>query len=315
VWDVVRESGVSRTSTPVDPDGLTFFDGSPVSFSEDLGMPFAHEFQAGYSRILPYKLKLDAAFIYKINKNAQYRFNRNLIFSGNQFVGLRDESINNDYVFINDELSSKHFQSYELSLTKEFSDNWQLIGSYTYQSSVLKGEWQPDNPLRYLHPADWFDSPDDFLRPHVFRLATHTILPYEITLSSNITFQSGHTDFAKVMLRGTGIDVPRFFTLSNGRTIVNPFWNVSPLFQPRDQDREVNMDGMWIVNLGLGKNFDIANYKIEGQIQVFNLFNGDTAANKFGGNTVDQSGAVLFPSRLSFLQPPRAVQALIKVVF
>lgn len=309
VWDVTLY-------TPGTPPVKTSTSSLSYAIDPDLGLPYTHEFQVGYARLLPYDMKADIAFVYKMYKGAWITFNDNLIYQGNTFVGYKNPAVNSVNIRMNDEWSTNHYNSLELTLSKEFSRGWQMMASYTWQRNVLKGEWRPDQPERYMYPADWFESVNDNIRPHIFRVATSAILPWDITFSGNILWQSGLADYFYRMPAGTNVGVPQTFVLSNGRVITHPFWSVSALYQARNEDRDVTMDNLMIVNAGIGKDFEIMGYKFQGQIQAFNLFNDDSFASRSANNTVVRAdGTRVYSPVFSLLQPPRAVQALIKWVF
>lgn len=313
-WDVtlVTPGTPSRTTTA----GNLTFSGYPLRYDDALGLPNSQEIQFGYSRLFPWKIKGDIALVYKVYGDAWVPYNENLIFEDGVFTGLRDPSINARYVYRNNQWSSTHYTSLEATLTRELSDNWQLMASYTWQRSVVKGEWRPDEPYRYLYPASWFESVNDTIRPHVFRVAATWFLPFDISLSGNLLYQSGLTDYFYRMPEGTGVGVPQFLTLPDGRVITHPFWSVPALYQPRNQDREVTMDDLTIVNVGIGKEFDLFGHVAQAQVQAFNLFNGAAHTSRSANNTiVNAAGARLYSPVYSGIQPPRAVQILLKYQF
>jgi hypothetical protein len=68
------------------------------------------------------------------------------------------------------------------------------------------------------------------------------------------------------------------------------------------------------VNLGIGKVFNFNGYRLESQLQVFNIFNDNTPINSFFFY-VDENLEYIGDPTILTIQAPRAAQLLVKFVF
>jgi hypothetical protein len=104
----------------------------------DLRNPFSDELNLGYSRVIGEDLAFDATFIYEEARRFWEDDEVNLIWDreGSNVIGYRNGV--NEAVYrlrTSDELFSR-YASMEFSVQKRFSDNWTVLGSYTYSKSV-----------------------------------------------------------------------------------------------------------------------------------------------------------------------------------
>ena len=243
--------------------------------------PYADQFSVGLERELVADFAFGATYIYKREKNligwedrgAQYDQvgmvspdNGRIYSVWNQTSGLET----NDYWITQPSRFGEKFeQTYQaviFSLTKRFSENWQLAASLTW--SRMKGLNNTAH-LMSQQAMIWYtesygQDPNDLInarsylnhdRTWVFKLSASYALPWGILAGVNYLYQSGRP-------------IPMFvrvFPDQGERTI---------LAEPRGRERFP----VWsVLDFRLQKTFEIhKTVKLSATIDVFNLFNSNT---------------------------------------
>lgn len=313
VWDSIFENIGGTTINTL--GNLTQW-GFPLDVSPDLRPSKADMFQLGYTTVLPFDITFDAAFIYNIFSDAARSYQTyNYIWDNGQPIGLRYPGQSRAFLVTNNEWSSHHFKSLELTATRNFRNNWQLMASYAWQDQTLKGEWSPYEPEHYFYPESWFEfSRYGELPHHTFRLAGSYIAPFGIMLNGNLSYRSSLPLPPYRFITSVFPNEPRYIVLDDTR-VFNPLLWLPNYPQPRSAERRSVFGGVYTMNLGLGKIFNLGRYRLEGQFQVFNLFNGNEPL--YGGNLglVDEDLQDLPYLYISAIQSPRAAQLMLKVMF
>lgn len=105
---------------------------------DDLRNPYSDEINVGYSREIARDLGFDTTFIYEEARRFWEDDEVNLIWDneGSNVIGYRNgENIAIYRLRTSDELWTR-YMSLEFSLQKRFSENWGLLGSYTFSRSL-----------------------------------------------------------------------------------------------------------------------------------------------------------------------------------
>jgi hypothetical protein len=206
----------------------------------------------------------------------------------------------------------QQFRSVQFLYAKNFARRWGVNANYWYaiHQSIVKAFNPTRDTLQYLGFTE-DELTNNWLSPrHQARLSSFVRLPYGIMFSGFYSFTQGpRTD----VLTGDfplNATAPRI-TLSNGRSVADPFFN--PAF-PRAGRRNVDMlraDNVHLVNLRAMKSFELGpGRKVEISGDVFNLFNTDAA---FGFLSSDARSAN-FGIKTSIVQP-RVGQVGVRFVF
>jgi hypothetical protein len=192
---------------------------------------------------------------------------------------------------INGEPFENEYQSVTFKAIKRMSDNWQLLGSYTWSRTL---GWRSD-------AADFAsglgDSPNDNLfaygrtfydRPHLLKISGSVILPYDISFGSFVRFQSGQP--ARL-----SIETP--YRLNQG-------WVTVPVEETGSQ----RYPNVFTIDLRVGKVFALPLGNLEAMFDVFNLTNSNVITDQ--GWTIDVS-----LDTIEEILPPRIARIGVKWTF
>lgn len=156
----------------------------------------------------------------------------------------------NRFLVSNSPQLNQDYKGFQLSLTKRFSDNWQMLASYAYGHTRAKADAFA-NPNQLINS----EGPVFFDRPHTFKLSGAYILPRQIELGLNFRTQSG------VQLTRTAT-----FALNQGTVTVN--------VDPRGSTK---LDMLTTLDARLARTFKIGGARqIEVIVDGYNLANANT---------------------------------------
>jgi len=171
----------------------------------------------------------------------------------------------------------RRYRGIEITAEKRYADRWQLLTGYTYGKSTQKNvnaSLATPNQTVNADGATYFD------RPHTFKVTGSYLLPFDVQVSGNFLVQSGtawsYTNFVPFRIVTT--------TLNQGS--VNVFANAPG--DERTPTRET-------LDLRGAKIFRFGNRSVEAAVDVYNLFNSNTAfdINPFTGETTTGSGRAI----------------------
>jgi hypothetical protein len=268
-----------------DLNAWAFFDTVPgaMNYTVDpkLKNPYADQFSIGLEREFLANFAVGATYIYKHEKNligwedrgAQYE-QVNMVSPDNGRTypvwNQTSGSETNDYWITQPSRFGEKFdQTYQaviFSLTKRFSDNWQLSSSFTW--SRMKGlnntAHSMSQQAMIWYTEDYGQDPNDLInargylnhdRAWVFKLSASYAFPWGILAGVNYLYQ-------------TGRPIPTFvrvFPVQKERTI---------LAEPRGRER---FPAWSVLDFRLQKTFQVyRTVKLSATVDVFNLFNSDT---------------------------------------
>ena len=181
---------------------------------------------------------------------------------------------------------------------------------YAFHQSIVRAFNPTRDVLQFLGFTE-DELTNNWVSPrHQSRISSFVRLPYGVMFSGFYSFTQGPRSDILTGAFPLNATAPRI-TLSNGRSVADPFFN--PSF-PRAGSRNVDMlkaDNVHLVNLRAQKTFPLGTgRRLEVSGDVFNLFNTDAA---FGFLSSDERSAN-FGVRTSIVQP-RVGQVGVRVVF
>ncbi len=285
-----------------------------VNYGFENKKTYTNEFSAGWEKQLPKSSSLGVTFILKRTLDFQGADDENVVrdpatgaFLGRPFPDY--DAVLRTYA---PNYSIQQFRSVQLLYTKNFAQQWGINANYWYafHQSIVQAFNPTRDTLQFLGFSE-DDLTSDWVSPrHQARVSSFVRLPWGMMLSGFYSMTQGpHSD----VLTGDfplNATAPRI-TLSNGRSVADPFFN--PAY-PRARRRNVDMlaaDTVHLVNMRVAKTFAVADgKKLEISGDVFNLFNSDAA---FGFLSSDVRSAN-FGVKTSIVQP-RVGQLGVRFVF
>lgn len=310
--DVARSA--PRTNAPTLNQVLPGAFALGVNFGRDNKKTYTNEFSAGWEKQLPNASSAGVTFILKRTLDFQGSDDENVTrdpltgaFVGRPFPDF--DAVLRTYA---PNYSIQQFRSVQFLYTKNFAQRWGVNANYWYAiHQVIVKQFNPTRDvLQYLGFTEE-DLTNDRASPrHQGRVSSFVRLPYGIMFSGFYSFTQGPSSDVLTGNFPLNATAPRI-TLSNGRSVADPFFN--PAY-PRAGRRGVEMlkaDNVHLVNLRTQKSFGLGTgRKVEISADVFNLFNTDAA---FGFLSADaRSGN--FGVRTSIVQP-RVGQVGVRFVF
>jgi Carboxypeptidase regulatory-like domain len=285
-----------------------------VNFGRDNKKTYTNEFSAGWEKQLPNASSVGVTFLVKRTWDFQGTDDENVFrdASTGAFLGRPFPDFDAVLRTYAPNYSYQQFRSIQFLYTKNFAQRWGLNANYWYglHQSIVRAFNPTRDTLQFLGFSE-DDLTNNWLTPrHQSRISSFVRLPYGTMVSGFYSFTQGpRTD----VLTGDfplNATAPRV-TLSNGRSVADPFFN--PAY-PRARRRNVDMltaDDVHLVNLRILKSFDLTKARrLEVSGDVFNLFNNDAA---FGFLSADVRSAT-FGVKTNFVQP-RVGQVGVRFVF
>lgn len=285
-----------------------------VNYGFENKKTYTNEFSAGWEKQLPNASSAGVTFILKRTLDFQGADDENVIrdpatgaFLGRPFPDF--DAVLRTYA---PNYSIQQFRSVQFLYTKNFARQWGINANYWYafhQTIVEKFNPTRDT-LQFLGFTE-DELTSNWTSPrHQARVSSFVRLPFDMMLSGFYSFTQGPKSDVLTGDFPLNATAPRI-TLSNGRSVADPFFN--PSF-PRAGRRNVDMlsaDNVHLVNLRVQRTFELGDVKkIEISADVFNLFNNDAA---FGFLSTDDRSAN-FGVKTAFVQP-RVGQVGVRFVF
>jgi hypothetical protein len=260
-----------------------------TSIDPDFSRPYTDEFSGGVDRELMANVKVSAVFTYRRERNTQASMNPDNPYATTLTsavdpgldgrVGTADDSTYGYYarlsaanrtIITNDPNVTQSYKGLELTLTKRFSNNWQMLAGYTRGKNRID-DISVDVSPNFLINANGNISPDAGVagssrcsgcgasnadRPNQFKLTGMYLLPRDIILSGNLSVQQGPPATRQIS-RAVGF-------------ATNQIINLEPMGASR-------LDTLTKIDVRVGKLFKFAsNRSLEATIDFDNLLNSAT---------------------------------------
>jgi hypothetical protein len=333
--DGTRTTVVTPPTRSLDPSLL---------FDPNLHQPFVDEMSVGYNRQLPGQISVGAAFTHRRYQDNFAEIDINGIYPDQPFQpfggfgrvdpnqGIVTQQTNNTWtdVIVN---------AAEVTFAKNMSNNFQIIGSATYQWQFLSGTWNPTDPARFVQPDAFannrdlsqqlFGNGDDntlngggresgaAYRPFSVRIGGQWNAPWGISVGGSYVIQAG--GFVGPLLAQLPANDPQVsqfgpstVPLANGRTQPNPLATRLRFQGPTRSDGQIRNDDAKFLQLKIGRVVRFGTRSIEPAVNIFNVFN--TTANTQWNIGANQTYSPNYLARFN-RHPPRSLQLSVAVKF
>ncbi len=272
---------------------------------EDLINPYADKFNFGVSRNLGGGWGLESTFIYEESHNYWEDDEVNLIWNedGTDVIGYRNGSAEDLYRLRTPDEVFSQYTSVELAFSRQFDDNWGLIGSYTWAHTygVDKGNdtslatGTMDNPEQYAYEVSVLG----YDRPHAVKVAGSYQEPAIWTLGEKTT-----------MGVVTGWDFRLYAGTPLRRLSYNSYYQGWNNFYGGDEDGRFRTPAYSNTDLKLGLSLTRGKASYELTVECFNAFNNrsvtsfdTTYTDENGEIATDSSGDTLWMKPLGYDDP------------
>jgi carboxypeptidase family protein/TonB-dependent receptor-like protein len=279
-----------------------------TSIDPNFSRPYTDEYTFSLDRELMANFKLSANVTYRREKNLQVSINPDNVYDTNLttavdpgldgFVGTPDDSTYGFYqrlsaanrmVVTNDAKVTQTYKGLELTLSKRFSDRWQMLAGYTLSKNRIDDvslDISPNFLINANGPISVDAQPgggstrcsgcgsSNADRPNQFKLTGMYIAPWQdIIISGNVTAQQG-PPFTRQISRAVGFATNQIINL-----------------EPQGSTR---IGTLTKLDVRVGKQFKVANARtLEASIDFDNVTN---AATVWGIRNRTESTAFLDPT-------------------
>ncbi len=283
-FDLGEQTGVPVVSAVVVNGAIL------TSIDSEFSRPYTDEFSAGVDREVMPSMKLGVVFTYRRDTNLQVSINPDNPYATtltsavdpgiDGVVGTGDDgtygfyartSAANRTVITNDPNATEIYKGLEITITKRFTNRWQMLAGYTFSKNELVDATLDTSP-NFLINANGNISPDAGVggstrcagcgasnadRPNQFKLTGMYLLPWhDVILSGNFSSQQGPA-YTRQISRAVGF-------------ATNQIINLEPMGNSR-------IDTLNKIDVRVGKLFRLSgNRSFEGTIDFDNLLNSDT---------------------------------------
>lgn len=333
--DGTRTTVVTPPTRSLDPNLL---------FDPNLHQPFLDEMSIGYNRQLRGQISIGTAFTHRRYQDNFAEVDVNGIYPSQPFQpfggfgrvdpnqGIVNQQTNNTWtdVVVN---------AWEVTFAKNMSNNFQIIGSGTYQWQYLSGTWNPTDPARFVQPDAFpnnrdlsqqlFGNGDDntlngggresgaAYRPFSIRIGGQWNAPFGISVGGSYVIQAGgFVGPLLIQLPANDPQVTQFgpstVTLANGLTQPNPLATRLRFQGPTRGDDQTRNDDAKYLQLKIGRIFRFGTRSIEPAANIFNVFN--TPANTQWNVGANQLYSPNYLARFN-RHPPRSLQLSLAAKF
>jgi hypothetical protein len=260
-----------------------------TSIDPNFKRPYTDELSFGVDRELMANTRLSVVYTYRREKNLQVSVNPDNPYAStltsavdpgvDGVVGTADDSTYGYYarlsaanrtLITNDPNVSETYKGIEFTLTKRFSDRWQMLAGYTFSKNTISDVTLDLSP-NFLINANGNITSDATVggstrcsgcgasnadRPNQFKLTGMYLMPWhDVILSGNVSAQQGPA-FTRQISRAVGF-------------ATNQIINLEPLGNSR-------IGTLTKVDLRVGKLFRFNNRTLEATVDLDNLLNSDT---------------------------------------
>jgi hypothetical protein len=247
-----------------------------TSIDPNFTRPYTDETSFGLDRELMANTKLGVVFTYRREKNLQTTINPDNPYAStlttavdpglDGVVGTADDgtygfyartSAANRAVITNDPNIVQRYRGVEFTLTKRFTNRWQMLAGYTLSKNEQLNYTLDTSPNFIINGNGNITSTNNADRPNQFKLTGMYILPWhDLIVSGNLSAQQG-PPITRQISRAVGF-------------ATNQIINLEPLGNTR-------LDPLTKVDLRVGKLFRLENSRsLEATVDFDNLLNADT---------------------------------------
>jgi outer membrane receptor protein involved in Fe transport len=179
------------------------------------------------------------------------------------WVGTTEGWIITNPEFIDGRKFENSYKAFTVRATKRWTDNWQLLGSYTWSKTLgwrtdagdaASGVGDNPNADLFAYGRPFYD------RPHLFKVSGNYIFPYGINFGAFLRVQSGQP-YART------IETP--VELNQGYVTVRV-----------EESGEQRLDTVSTLDIRASKIFELPLGSLEVMFDVFNLFNANTVIDQ-----------------------------------
>jgi len=266
--------------------------GTTTTIDPNFSRPYTDEFSTGVDRELMANFKLSAVFTYRREKNLQASANPDNPYATtlttavdpgpDGFTGTADDSTYgffqrlsaaNRTLITNDPTVLQTYKGLEITMTKRFTNRWQMLAGYTRGKNRLSNVSVDTSPNLLINANGNITATNYADKPNQFKLTGMYILPWhDVIVSGNLRSQSGPPVTRQIS---------RALAIGASQTI-----NLEPLGNSR-------LDTMNTIDLRLGKLFKAGNRTLEATVDFDNLMNADTV---WGVRTLTPATSFLDPT-------------------
>ena len=250
--------------------------GTTTTIDPNFSRPYTDEFAVGVDRELMANFKLSAGFSYRRERNLQASANPDNPYATTPtsavdpgidgVVGTPDDGTYNFFqrisaanrtLITNDPTVVQSFRGVEVTMTKRFSNRWQMLAGLGFSRNRLDRVSVDTSPNLLINADGKITSSNNADHPVGFKLTGMYIVPFhDVILSGNVRSGSGGPVTRQIS---------RSLAIGNAQTI-----NLEPLGTTR-------LDPLTVIDLRAGKLFNLSNNRsFEATIDFDNLFNADT---------------------------------------
>jgi hypothetical protein len=250
--------------------------GTTTSIDPNFSRPYTDEFVVGVDRELMANFKLSTSFNYRRERNLQASANPDNPYATTPttavdpgidgVVGTSDDgtysffqriSAANRTLITNDPNVVQSFKGVDISVTKRFSNRWQMLAGLGFSKNRVEHSSVDTSPNFLINADGNVTSSNNADHPVGFKLTGMYILPFhDVIVSGNVRSGSGGPVTRQIS---------RSLAIGNAQTI-----NLEPLGSSR-------LDVLTVIDLRVGKLFKMENNRsFEATIDFDNLMNADT---------------------------------------
>jgi hypothetical protein len=250
--------------------------GTTTTIDPNFSRPYTDEFAIGVDRELMANFKLSAGFNYRRERNLQASANPDNPYATSPtsavdpgidgVVGTSDDGAYNFFqrisaanrtLITNDPTVLQSFKGFEITMTKRFSNRWQMLAGLGFSKNRLDNVSVDTSPNLLINANGNVTSTNNADHPVGFKLTGMYILPFhDVIVSGNVRSGSGGPITRQIS---------RSLAIGSAQTI-----NLEPLGTTR-------LDVLSVIDLRVGKLFKFANNRnLEATVDFDNLTNADT---------------------------------------
>jgi len=310
------------------PEALKLYTEGAVTYppdhnDENLEMEYNDEFVASFERELFWNLAFETTFVYRKSKYS-WEEDINVVFEDGKFV----DRIFPDWDRIqrrsmykgNDRNRSDDYKGLQFNLKKNFTGRWGMMVNYSFMwRSFKRLKFDPGEPAQFVYANPGDLTVKNSGNRWSFHASAFYRLPLDFTISTFIVGDSGEWRNDRTGDYAWDDSAPRIY-LSNGRRVSDIVWSA---FNSYDVGKKYGLSGryteaLWSVNLRLSKGINISSFRVEANVDFFNVFNWG-AYRGFGSSDirrdyVDSSGVNRYELKTS-PQSPRTAALSLRISF